>query len=114
MFCIKNGTSLKILENEMYDLYYMEKNKEYYLVAKENQDEIPLNLYIPNRTKTIEVNHYNNNDELLSSEEYKKDVEIVLETYSDDYYILVGNYKGNKKEDLKIFSYKANDIEIVE
>ncbi len=114
LFCIKNGTHLKVLENEMYDLYYMEKTKEYYLVAKENQNEIPLDLFIPNRTETIEVNHYNNNDELLSKEEYKKDGEIVLETYSDDYYILVANYKGDKKENLKIFSYRANDIEIVE
>ena len=114
LFCIKNGTHLKILESEMYDLYYMEETKAYYLVAKENQDEISLDLFIPNRTESIEVNHYNNKDELLSSEEYERDMEIVLETYSDDYYILVAKYKGDKKEDLKIFSYRANDVEIVE
>ncbi len=36
LFCLENGTHLKILGNDMYDIYYTKDNKAYYLISKEN------------------------------------------------------------------------------
>ena len=103
-FWITNGINLKILNSDNYEIQYNTVEQEYYLMTKENK--IPLDLYVPNRTKDIVIIHYDENNNVIESKKYDKDEDIILETKQKEYYILTSNYLHNKKEAFKFYVLK--------
>ncbi len=51
-----NGTQLKIMDSDMYDVQYNTKLDEYYVLTE--ADEVVLNLYIPNKASTLHLTGY--------------------------------------------------------
>jgi len=103
-FWITNGIDLKILNSDNYEIMYNTVDKEYYLMTDSNK--IPLDLYVPNRTKDIVITHYDENNNVIESKKYDKDEDIILETKQKEYYILTSNYLHNKKESFKFYVLK--------
>ena len=104
------GINTRLLNDSSYDLYYSSKNDSYYVVLDDSTSKANIHLYIPNRAKKIDVNHYTSNDKLLSSKKYNKKKGIELGPTEDDYYILTSTYSNNKEEDLKLYIYHKSDI----
>ncbi len=105
---IQNGSHIKILEDKNYQIQYNTKNKEYYLLVEKEQTN--LKLYIPNSLKKLKVNHYNQEDELTETKEYKvKDSIVLKSSSSNEYYIISSNQDKKKKEGLKIYVFKKEE-----
>lgn len=101
----QNGSHVKILENNNYKIQYNTKEKEYYLLVNEEQTD--LKLYLPNTVKNIEVEHYNQKDELVETKKYKlKDSIVLNSSLMKDYYIVKANKDKKKKEKLKVYVFK--------
>ena len=100
-FWVKNGLDLKLLNSDYYEVQYNINLNEYYLITEKN--ETPLNLYIPNRIEDINIIHYDKANNVIEQIEYNKKEDIILEAYSEDYYVLEALYKNDKKQKIKIF-----------
>ena len=74
------------------------KIDEFYLISDE--EKVPLKLYVPNRVENIEISHYLKENELVEKTEYNKKEKIVLETHTEDYYILNVNYLHNSNKNI--------------
>ena len=105
------GINTSILKSKQYDLFYNKNKDEYYLLVKDNIDKVNLSLYIPNRLKSLNINHYDINNKLINKVKYKKKKNIKLKTYNDDYYLLISKYKNKKKDKIKLYVYHENDID---
>jgi len=103
-FLITNGIDLKLLTSDNYIIQYNTEEKEYYLITDVNK--ISLNLYIPNRTEDILIEHYNSNDKVIEAKAYNVNDDIVLETKEKEYYVLTANYLQNKNDSLKFYVLK--------
>lgn len=104
------GINTKLLNDSGYDLYYYNKNQSYYVVIDDNIDKADIHLYLPNRVKNIDVNHYTSSDKLLSSKKYNKKKGLELGPTEDDYYVLTSTYSNNKTEDIKLYILHNSDI----
>ncbi len=100
-YYFNNGFYFKLLNSKEYDINYNTKLEEYYLISKKNK--IALNFYIPNRVKNLELKHYTHDKKLIDKTKYKKDENIILETNSNDYYIIEIKYSNKKREHMKIY-----------
>lgn len=97
-----NGTHLKIVKSDAYNYQYNEKLKEYYLYTKESSSKI--NLYAVGLKDNLTVEYYNENGNLIVSENLKiEDITLKSNTYNNNYYIL-----KNGKDSIKIYVYKEN------
>ncbi len=108
------GINTRILKSDVYDVYQNKKNKEYYIVLKDNIDnveDIKLNMYIPNRLKKLNINKYDLNNELKEKMDTNNKEELKFKVYDEDYYIITSVYSNKKSEDLKIYIYRKGDIE---
>lgn len=100
---LDKGVNLKILESSNYKVQYNTEIDEYYLITNNNQ--INLNLYIPNRTNNLALKHLDKENNIILEKNYQKAEEITLYTNgNDDYYILEAEYK-DKTEELKLYMY---------
>ena len=108
------GINTRILKSDIYDVYQNKKNKEYYIVLKDNIDDIEdikLNMYIPNRLKKLDINQYDLDNNLKEKVDSKNKEEMKFKVYNDDYYLITSVYSNKKSEDLKIYIYRKSDIE---
>ena len=108
------GINTKILKSDIYDVYQNKNNKEYYIVLKdiiEDAEDIKLNMYIPNRLKKLDVNHYELGNKLKEKVDFKEKEELKFKVYDEDYYVITSTYSNKKSEDLKLFIYRKSDIE---
>jgi len=98
---IINGIHLKIMESDNYTYQYNKIEKEYYIYTKEN--ETLLNLYSLGAQEKIELNYYNEENELLTQNTFDNfnNVKIKTNSISNNYYII--NYKNDT---LKLYVYK--------
>lgn len=101
---LNDGIDLKLLNSKEYEIQYNTKNEEYYLISE--KDKIPLNLYVPNRVENIEIKHYSKDGKMLEKNKYVKGDDIILEAYSEDYYILKVNYLHDSSEKIKIYVFQ--------
>ena len=104
------GIDTSILQSNTYEVYYNDKNDEYYLVIDDETKEIKLNLYIPNRVMKIDIEHYDLENKLLDKEVFEEDKGINLKAYKSDYYILKSVY-DTKTEKMKVFVYPKNRVD---
>ena len=110
-FLITNGVDFKLLESDNYKIQYNEKKLEYYLISK--KDEIPLDLYVPEKCKQITVKHYDMNNNIISENNYEKSDNILLEVNSNkDYYIIQSKYENNNIDQIKLYIYLEEYIEV--
>ena len=78
---------------------------------KHQLKEVKLNIYRPNRVKTLELIHYDENDKELDKTELDENTEgIDLKSYNHDYYVLSTIYNNKKEEKMKLFVYPKNRI----
>lgn len=104
--CFANGTHLKILKTDEYQLQYNKDLKEYYLLT--DNDQTKLNIYIPNQISEISIQQVASNDQIISEATYKKEQDIILvNTEETDYYLI--KVKDSPKENLKIYIYRKDD-----
>ncbi len=102
-FLFNFGNKVKLLESPEYKIEYNTKLKEYYLLVK--NDEVDLNLFVPNKIDNLGVKIVNKNNQEISRTEYEKNDEIKLFANGEDYYYLIDD---NKVDDiLKIFVYRT-------
>lgn len=103
-FTIKGGNRIQIKENENYLVEYNDKDKEYYVTFKNDEEQL-LDLHIPNNIETIEITKYSENDIEIDKKLIKPNEEITLNanTDSNDYYIIKDN---NSSDDyIKVLVY---------
>lgn len=105
---ITNGSNLKILESDDYQIQYNAKLSEYYLLVENSEAE--LNLYIPKKTEKLTVEHFDKDNKLLGEQTYNEEDNIVLvsNTIEEDYYIIKTMYDENESESLKIYIYRED------
>lgn len=110
-FWITNGTNLNLLESDNYKIQYNEKKSEYYLIGKE--EEIPLDLYVPEKSKEIIVKHYDKDNNIINEDKYSKTDNITLEINSNkDYYVIESIYENNNLDQIKLYVYLEEYVEV--
>lgn len=104
----KNGSHLKILDTNKYNITYNNKDQEYYIYLEQNTaKDVPLSLFVPNKIKKLQINYYNSENKVLEKDKINIDKEIILKANSteDNYYIISAT--NNQKEKLKIYVYNG-------
>lgn len=102
---INYGLEFRVEKSSNYQIQYNKKQDEHYLIVSD--DETPLNLYIPSRTKEIVVKEWSNDNELIKENQYSISENITLKvTNPEDYYTIEAIYKSDKTDKLKIYVYK--------
>ena len=81
-----NGSQIRILDSRDYDVEYNKTTKEYFLVTDENQ--IGLNLYIPEKTDKVNLITVDSNDKLINEKEYSIDENIMLIYNDKEHYVI--------------------------
>ena len=81
-----NDSKLRILDSGDYDIEYNKTTKEYYLVTEETN--IGLELYVPEKSKEINLITVDKNDKQLNSTVYKNDQQVTVSYISDSHYII--------------------------
>lgn len=105
---ITKGIDLKFLESDYYKIQHNTKLNEYYLFV--DSEKTTLNLYVPNRTNQLTIQHLDEENQILSEESYQKDEEIILESNgSNDYYILEATYENESQDELKFYIYREEE-----
>ena len=71
-----------------------------------------LNLYIPRKIDELNVEHYTDKGNLLSSTSFLVDADIILDCNGNgDYYILEAKHGNNDLDKIKIFIYQTKNGE---
>ena len=109
-FLLTMGYNTRILNSNEYKIFYNKTDSQYYLLTDDSLNLVNVSLYLPNRVKNITIYHYNLENELLDKKEVKKNDNIQLNTYKDDYYIIESKYSKNKKDKIKVAVYHTSDI----
>lgn len=98
--------AFRVEESSNYEIQYNKKDNEHYLIVTE--EETPLNLYIPNRTKKILLKEWTSDNKLVNETEYTKSDNIKLNvTTSDDYYTVEAIYTDKNSDILKVYVYQT-------
>ena len=105
------GINTCLLQSKDYDVYHNKEKNEYYLLLKEEKDNVDLNLYVPNRVKELSIKHYNLEGKEKDNLSYEEGKELSLKAFDDDYYILTSKYSKKEKDEFKIIVYRKSDIE---
>lgn len=71
-------SKLSIVNSENYKVEYNSTINTYMVNAKD--DEVQLNLYIPKKTKKLKVEYYDSLDNVVASNEYEKNQNIIVTT----------------------------------
>jgi len=105
------GIDTNILSSDSYEVYFNKDKKEYYLVTNDDVNEITLALYVPNRLKELDIEHYDINNKLIDSNKYDEESDLKFKSYNNDYYIIKSVYK-DKTDNMKFYIYNKSDIEL--
>lgn len=101
-----SNDKINVLESDNYLVKYNKNENEYYLISKEKN--IPLNLYLSNNIKTINIKHKDKNNNLINEKQYDKVDEISLSINSnEDYYLINAD-----KDTLKLYIYLEEYVEV--
>ncbi len=103
------GIDTRILEDYRYEVYYSEKNDEYYIVIDDEASEVQLGLYIPNRVMKLDIEHYKKDGELIESKTYEEEKDLTLSAYQEDYYNIKSVY-SSKEDNIKLYVYKKKNV----
>ena len=99
-----NGSKIKILKSNDYEIEYYKEKNEYYLYT--NDDSVTLNLYIPGNKDKIYISWYDeNNKEITGNEFFSTDTKIVPNTDKNNYYII----SSDSNNELILHPYKKGD-----
>ncbi len=109
-FLLTMGIDTKLLNSKDYEIYYNKEGNEYYLIVDDTYSSIDLSLYRPNRVEKMVVYHYDMENNLIEEKEIKKDQNVNLNTFKDDYYVIKSEYSNKNEQDLKVFVYHNSDI----
>lgn len=102
---VANGIHLKLLASDDYQIQYNTELKEYYLLASE--DEVKLNLYIPDRAEKITIRHLDKDNFVIDEEIYENTDKIILYSNgNDDYYTLETEYENDNLDRIKLYIYR--------
>lgn len=103
------GSSLKVVDNEFYDVKYNKSSQEYYLFLEDEESrKVDLQLYVPNKINDLNIGYYDDEGLLLFDEHYSKDDAITLLANKDldNYYVISDS--NNKNNKIKIFVYSKD------
>lgn len=106
-FTFSKDNTLKILDNDYYLIQYNTKKSEYYLITNEN--EVPLDLYLPNGTTEIKIQHLDKSQAIISEDAFTLNDSITLKTNSNQDYYLINT---DNEEQLKVTVYLSDYIEV--
>lgn len=101
----------KIEESSNYQAIYNETKDEFYLLADDGIQEVPIDLYIPRKTQNIKIVHYDNTQNILDEETISKDSEVLLPVNDNEYYILYANYEDGTNKSLKMTIYNKGKVD---
>jgi len=103
-FMIK-GIHLKLEKSDFYQIDYNGELSEYYLYTE--QDQIELNLYVPDRAKDVSIQYMNKENQILDTITWDEKQSIVLSNHGNgDYYLLEAKYDHNNKDQMKLYVFK--------
>ena len=103
-FMIK-GIHLKLEKSDLYQIDYNGELSEYYLYTE--QDQIELNLYVPDRAKDVSIQYMNKENQILDTITWDEKQSIVLSNHGNgDYYLLEAKYDHNNKDQMKLYVFK--------
>ena len=110
MVCTR-GWNLRVVQGEDYIVKYnQEKDTYYVLFDYQFQEEPPLeevdvSVYVPNRIETLDLEYYDESNNLLETEEHAKEdrYTLTVNLKENNYYILSNHDK--KEEKVKIYVY---------
>ncbi len=102
---ISYGTNLKILESSQYQVQYNTKLNEYYLLT--NKDETKLNLYAPQSSQEIVIEHLDKENNLLEKNVYNNTDNIVLNSNTSDEYYIIKSKDNKNMNKLKMYIYRG-------
>lgn len=104
MFYFNYGNEVKILNNSNYKIKYNSEYNEYYIFTKD--DEVTLNLYIPNKVENLKIKKIEN-ENTVEETEFKKDDKITLYTnLEEDYYLLESEISN-----VKLYVFRGDNNE---
>ena len=108
-FYFSVGNEIQILNHEEYQIQYNENRNEYYLFYDleayvNNNGELFLSMFIPNKINKLSIAHYDSNDSLIEKKVIDKNESIVLNVNNDDTYYIIGD-SSNNKEEIKLYVY---------
>ena len=109
-FLLTMGIDTKLLKSEKYEIFYSKEVNEYYLIVDDNLSSVDVSLYRPNRVEKLVIYHYDMSDNLIEEKEIKKEENVNLNTFNDDYYVIKSEYSNKNEQDLKVFVYHNSDI----
>ena len=111
-YYFNRGIDTAILESKYYEIYHNNKNDDYYLIIDDETKDIKLNVYKPNRVKSLKLIHYSNDDKEIENFDYDEESseKISLKAYNNDYYVLKSTY-DKKTDNLKIFIYPKSRVD---
>lgn len=86
---IQNGTHLKILKSDTYEISKMKNTNNYYLSSKNK--ETKLNLYLPHEVSNIYVDYYDVSGYEISKNQYSdiNDITIIVDNNNNYYNIYI-------------------------
>lgn len=108
---LTKGTKISVIESDQYHVIYNSQANEYYvLLDNDALSRVTLNLFLPNRIKGLNVKYYDENDQLITEEEYETKDEIITNVNSEtnDYYVI--SDISDAKEKIKLLVYYSDDV----
>jgi len=110
-FSINNGVNLKLLESDNYKIQYNKNENVYYLIVEDNK--INLNLYVPEKCKYINLKYFDSNNNIKVEDKYEEFDNIILNSNdSNGYYLIESIYDKNNLDQIKLFVYLKDYIEV--
>ena len=109
-YLMTRGIHTTVLNAKEYNLFYYNKENTYYIIIDDLKGKTDIQLYLPNRLKELNINHYQSNHKLISNQKYNKKNGIQLNPTMDDYYELESTYSNKKKETFKLYIYHESEI----
>ncbi len=105
------GWNLRVLQGEDYIVKYNQEIDTYYVLIdnelqeKPPKEEVDVSVYVPNRVETLDLEYYDESNNLLETEEHAKEdrYTLTVNLKENNYYILSNHDK--KEEKVKIYVY---------
>jgi len=91
-----NGNRIRILESPRYEVEYNKNTDKYFLVTED--EYVNLSLYIPEKTRQITVFTLDDNEEIISRQDYSPEDEITLAYQPNQHYAI-----ADDKQQLELF-----------
>ena len=91
---IQNGTSLKILKSDDYEISRIKNTNNYYLTSKNN--ETKLNMYLPHNVSNIYVDYYDSSGKKISNNKYSDINDITINVDNNNNYYCIYIDDNNK------------------